>query len=270
MLTDDELAKMKGQDGVEFVTYAELKAATDADERATIDARNTVDALVASDPSLAYLKPVEPVPSDDLAKISNGNYELTLDPEPRSWSTAPTGFIAPLQRGCAKPLPARTARRAPVIALRDESGLRIASALSVAEAGFSLHAATTASADDARAREALCKYVLRPPLAQERLRLLDDGLVRIELKRPFSDGTARTECRCASGYEGLGRAGGAPIRRASAGPRSRYAERRRAVNCLRPVGFPPTRSRPPFHCESIPFISAGAARGWREADAGRR
>jgi hypothetical protein len=80
-----------------------------------------------------------------------------------------------------------------VIALRDESGLHIASALSVAEAGFSLHAATTASADDARAREGLCKYVLRPPLAQERLRLLDDGLVRVELKRPFSDGTVAVD-----------------------------------------------------------------------------
>ena len=77
-------------------------------------------------------------------------------------------------------------RKRPSIALRDESGLRIASALSVAEAGFSWHAATTAPADDARGREALCKYVLRPPLAQERLRLLEEGLVRIELKRPFS------------------------------------------------------------------------------------
>jgi hypothetical protein len=80
-------------------------------------------------------------------------------------------------------------RERPAIALRDVSGTRIASGLSVAEGGFSLHAATTAGADDAAGREALCKYVLRPPLAQERLRLLDDGLVRIELKRPFSDGT---------------------------------------------------------------------------------
>ena len=69
------------------------------------------------------------------------------------------------------------------------SGLRIASALSVVEGGFSLHAATTASADDAPGREALCKYILRPPLAQERLHLLDNGLVRIELERAFSDGT---------------------------------------------------------------------------------
>ena len=35
----------------------------------------------------------------------------------------------------------------------------------------------------------LCRYVLRPPLAEERLRRLADGRVRVELKRPWSDGT---------------------------------------------------------------------------------
>ena len=44
--------------------------------------------------------------------------------------------------------------------------------------GFSLHAATTASADDARGREALVRYALRPPSAQERLHILADNLVR--------------------------------------------------------------------------------------------
>ena len=44
-------------------------------------------------------------------------------------------------------------------------------------------------AGDAAGREALCKYILRPPVAQERVRLIADDLVRIELKRPFSDGT---------------------------------------------------------------------------------
>jgi hypothetical protein len=66
------------------------------------------------------------------------------------------------------------------------------------EDGFSVHAATTAPGEDARARETLCKYVLRPPLAQDRVRRLGSGLVppfgdrearRILLKRPFSDGT---------------------------------------------------------------------------------
>jgi len=84
-------------------------------------------------------------------------------------------------------------RQRPAIRLGTDSGIRIASALSVAEGGFSLHAATTASADDAAGREALAKYILRPPLAQERLHLLDDGLVRIELKRAFSDGTVAVD-----------------------------------------------------------------------------
>ena len=55
--------------------------------------------------------------------------------------------------------------------------------------GFTLHAATRAGALDARAREALLKYVLRPPIAQERVTQGPDGLVRIALKRPFADGT---------------------------------------------------------------------------------
>ena len=63
--------------------------------------------------------------------------------------------------------------------------------------GFSLHAATVARRDDPVGKAALLRYVLRlhagasacPPLAQDRLALLDDGLVRITLKRAFNDGT---------------------------------------------------------------------------------
>jgi len=55
--------------------------------------------------------------------------------------------------------------------------------------GFTLHAATRAGGLDGRAREALLRYVLRPPIAQERITQGPDGLVRIALKRPFSDGT---------------------------------------------------------------------------------
>ena len=35
----------------------------------------------------------------------------------------------------------------------------------------------------------LIRYVTRPPLAQKRLTLLPNGNVKLELKRPFSDGT---------------------------------------------------------------------------------
>jgi len=44
--------------------------------------------------------------------------------------------------------------------------------------GFTLHAATRAGALDLAGREALLRYVLRPPLAQERLLQRHDGLVR--------------------------------------------------------------------------------------------
>ena len=46
---------------------------------------------------------------------------------------------------------------------------------------------------DTVGREALCKYVLRPPIAQERVTHGPDGLVRITLKRPFADGTVAVD-----------------------------------------------------------------------------
>jgi hypothetical protein len=32
----------------------------------------------------------------------------------------------------------------------------------------------------------LCKYILRPPLANDRLKILDDKVVRLEFKKPWS------------------------------------------------------------------------------------
>jgi hypothetical protein len=61
--------------------------------------------------------------------------------------------------------------------------------LSVGRGGFTLHAATRAGAMDERGREALLRYVLRPPIAQERVTRGPEGLVRIALKKRFSDGT---------------------------------------------------------------------------------
>jgi Putative transposase len=55
--------------------------------------------------------------------------------------------------------------------------------------GFTLHAATRAGAWHPAGREALLRYVLRPPVAQERLELRPDGLVRITLKKAYADGT---------------------------------------------------------------------------------
>jgi hypothetical protein len=63
-------------------------------------------------------------------------------------------------------------------------------ALCAASAGFNLHAATRVAANDKEARERLCRYILRPPFANDRLSILDDGNVRLEFKKPWSDGTS--------------------------------------------------------------------------------
>ncbi|HEX7489543.1 MAG TPA: transposase, partial [Anaeromyxobacteraceae bacterium] len=84
-------------------------------------------------------------------------------------------------------------RRPVVIPLPGRPTVQIDAPLSVSSFGFSLHAATTAGAEDDRARQALCKYVLRPPIANEHVLLLPDDLVRIMLKRPFRDGTVAVD-----------------------------------------------------------------------------
>ena len=73
------------------------------------------------------------------------------------------------------------------------SALRFDKPLCATLDGFSLHAATHAGALDAEGREALLRYVLRPPLAQDRLEVRPDGLVRIALKRAYSDGTVAVD-----------------------------------------------------------------------------
>jgi hypothetical protein len=55
--------------------------------------------------------------------------------------------------------------------------------------GFDLHANVWGSANDRAGLERLCRYVLRPPLAQDHLRLRSDGRVVVELKRSWHDGT---------------------------------------------------------------------------------
>ena len=55
--------------------------------------------------------------------------------------------------------------------------------------GFDLHAQVSVSARARRRLERVCRYPLRPPIAQGRLRLTDDGHVVLHLRHPWSDGT---------------------------------------------------------------------------------
>jgi len=55
--------------------------------------------------------------------------------------------------------------------------------------GFDLHANVWVPGQDRARLERLCRYLLRPPLAQERLRRRADGRVLVGLRKPWRDGT---------------------------------------------------------------------------------
>jgi len=55
--------------------------------------------------------------------------------------------------------------------------------------GFDLHANVGAPAGNRERLERLCRYALRPPIAQDRLRLTAGGQVVLQLRRRWSDGT---------------------------------------------------------------------------------
>jgi hypothetical protein len=85
-------------------------------------------------------------------------------------------------------------KRAPVRIVLDPDATPVAKGkLCGQQAGFNLQAATKVAANDKKGRENLCKYILRPPLANDRLKILDDGNVRLEFKRPWSDGTSSVD-----------------------------------------------------------------------------
>ena len=56
--------------------------------------------------------------------------------------------------------------------------------------GYNLHAGVSFKASDRAGLERLCRYILRPPLAKDRLERRADGTVEVGLKRVWSDGTS--------------------------------------------------------------------------------
>jgi len=55
--------------------------------------------------------------------------------------------------------------------------------------GYNLQAATRLAANDREGLERMGRYLARPPVATDRLSLLDDGRLELRLKRPWCDGT---------------------------------------------------------------------------------
>ena len=55
--------------------------------------------------------------------------------------------------------------------------------------GFDVHAGASIDGRDRPRVERLCRYLGRPPIAQDRLERLADGKVKYEMKKPWRDGT---------------------------------------------------------------------------------
>ena len=81
---------------------------------------------------------------------------------------------------------ARVRRRGDSLAAADPPGLGSCHAR---HSGFDLHAGLCVPANQRPQLERIARYALRPPVAQDRLDWTDDGQVRLELRRPWSDGT---------------------------------------------------------------------------------
>jgi len=63
--------------------------------------------------------------------------------------------------------------------------------------GFDLHANVAVRGEDRDRLEQLCRYLLRPAVAQERLRLSGDGRIVLTLKAAWADGTTHPRVRAA-------------------------------------------------------------------------
>jgi hypothetical protein len=72
--------------------------------------------------------------------------------------------------------------------------------------GFSLHAGVAARADERNKLGRLCRYISRPAVSEARLSLTPSGLVRYQLKMPYSEGTTHVLFECAGFHRRAGRA----------------------------------------------------------------
>ena len=85
-------------------------------------------------------------------------------------------------------------QRKPIRIVLDPDDRPVASSNLCAQShGFNLQAATRVAANDKQGRLTLCRYILRPPLANDRLHILPDGSVTLDFKKPWSDGTSSVE-----------------------------------------------------------------------------
>ena len=100
-------------------------------------------------------------------------------------------YAAAAQGALALGSPPQTQGRAlRLVVSQDRSTARVAADVPAAEVrGINVHAKQLVDGRDRRQLERLCRYVTRPPLAQDRLAQRSDGSVELTLKSPWRDGT---------------------------------------------------------------------------------
>jgi hypothetical protein len=77
-------------------------------------------------------------------------------------------------------------KRAPVRIAQDPLARPVSRGrLCAQHCGFNLHAATRVAGNDKTGRQTLCRYILRPPLANDRLQVLPDGSIALCLQAPL-------------------------------------------------------------------------------------
>jgi len=140
-------------------------------------------------------------------------------------------------------------------------------------AAFDLHGGRTVRADDRAGLERLCHYLLRPPLAQERLEILADGRVGLTLAHAWADGTRALIFGGTEFLEKLAVLIPKPrvnllIYHGILGARAR--RRPAAVAAVPPVEPAPAPAGASSTPTALPTTPAPARRAWRWADLMRR
>ena len=99
------------------------------------------------------------------------------------------GLAAASVQGTVALGPQRGARLRRLGDPREEGELPAAGSCHARANGFDLHAGLVVPAGQRDRLERVCRYALRPPVAQERIHLTAEGQVRLQLRQPWRDGT---------------------------------------------------------------------------------
>jgi hypothetical protein len=135
--------------------------------------------------------------------------------------------------------------------------------------GFDLHAGVRVPAGQRDRLERVCRYALRPPLAEARITTTPDGAVAVQLRRPWADGTTHVVFEPRAFLSRLAVLVPRPrvnlvLYHGVLGPRAAWRREVVPMAASQAMGVT-TRDHPPADAPT-----SGEGRGWRWADLMRR